>query len=335
MHNWHDRLFYLSKQNELQLMSTIRFIGIAAVLLVFTDINAQTNFQRSNFSISTPAKSMRKIASGKSSVLLGDVDGSGTLTVDDVTELKQYIIQSDYSLAHSELADMDRDGDVDIADVALLIDVLLRPDRDLCNGYEYVDLGLSVKWATCNINADDPQLYGGFFAWGENEEKDTYLWEYYKYETENYNNWEGCSKYQIADGKTGGIWYDGNTFIGDNKQVLDDDDDAATATWGQGWRIPTKEEFEELLDECSWTWISDSYRKGYLVARNGRSIFIPASGCAYSQSFYGTGSYGYYWTKCLTKSYTQYAYSLYINKNEKQIGFDERSYGLSIRPVCP
>lgn len=316
-----------------QVLSTISL----ALFFVSANSIAQTNFQKSNFSDSQKMTVRAKVLApaGRASILYGDVDGDGTLTVNDVRDLSKSLIDSGYKLVNHAASDVNQDGLISIADVTFLIDELLHPSKGLCNGYEYVDLGLSVKWATCNIGAGVPEQFGGFYAWGETEEKETYLWQGYGHNTSGHTNWEGCNKYQIKDGQKRGVWYDGSTFCGDGKQTLESVDDVATQLWGEGWRIPTVAEYQELLTQCTWKWVSDGYKKGYEVSRLGRSIFIPAAGLAYGDAYYGTGSYGYYWTNSVTEFYTNYAYSLYINMNEKEVGFDERCYGLTIRPVCP
>lgn len=314
-----------------------KHIVVCAFALVFSSVSAQTNFQKSSFS--APMSKAQHVAAmqldpTRSTVMLGDVDGDGILTMNDVTELEKAVMDSEYVLNNKEMADMNSDRKVNATDIALLVRELQSTSYGNCNGYEYVDLGLSVKWATCNIGSTLPQHYGTFMAWGETAEKDVYYWDYYRFMTPDYHNWEGCSKYQVADNQKRGVWYDGDTFVGDNIRTLSNDDDAATVLRGSGWRMPTKAEMNELVTKCHWRWINDGYRKGYIVERKGRAIFIPAAGCAYEYAYYGTGSYGYYWSRELTASYTQYAYSLYINSREHSIGFDDRSYGLTIRPVC-
>lgn len=211
----------------------------------------------------------------------------------------------------------------------------MHPSKGQCNGHEYVDLGLSVKWATCNIGAVEPSDYGDYFAWGDVEQCESYLWYYYKYNTTGYSNSDGCNKYQVADGNKSGIWYDNGVFVGDGQMTLEVGDDAATQLWGEGWRIPTPDEMNELITMCKWTWVNDGYISGYKVERLGGHIFIPAAGCRYSTAYYGKGSYGYYWTNSLLNPYTMYAQSLYIHAGNYKVGFDERNYGLTIRPVCP
>lgn len=132
-------------------------------------------------------------------------------------------------------------------------------------GYEYVDLGLSVKWATCNVGASSPEGYGSYFAWGETSPKSEYNWRNLKYCTE-VDEWDNAkfSKY-VAESEYGRV---------DNKTSLELDDDAASANWGGSWRMPTKEEFQELIYNCNWKWTTKDGQNGYKVVSkvNGKSI---------------------------------------------------------------
>lgn len=316
-------------------MNYIKYITILICLLLLQGVNAQTNFQKSDFAKPSVVTKIKRHANSNSILLLGDVDGNGLLTEKDVDELKTSLITPNYELVNKDAADMNGDGRVSVTDLVILIYQLQNPAIGECNGYEYVDLGLSVKWATCNIGAYAPEDYGYYFTWGGKTENTSYLWYYYEYNTDGCYNSDGCKKYQQKDGQTSGIWYNDNVFVGDNKKVLEPGDDAATVSWGEGWRMPTPEEMNELLTMCTWTWISDSSFKGYKVERFGRYILIPAAGCKYSTATYGKGNYGYYWTNSLLDTYTMYARSLYIHAGGPSLGFDERNYGLTIRPVCP
>ncbi|MBO4417455.1 MAG: hypothetical protein J5801_04990 [Bacteroidales bacterium] len=150
-----------------------------------------------------------------------------------------------------------------------------------------VDLGLTsgLKWATCNIGANAPEEYGDYFAWGETEpyysSQDPLVWK---------------------EGKEGGYNRDSHNRdnIGDNA-FLDAEDDAATVNWGDTWRMPTLEEWEELIDECTWTWTTQNEVNGYLVTSNtnGNSIFLPAAGCRSDTDLYFAGSLGGYWSSSL------------------------------------
>ena len=173
-------------------------------------------------------------------------------------------------------------------------------------GHEYVDLGLSVKWATRNIGADNPEDYGHYFAWGETSPKE----EYTK---------ENCSTYgKDMDDISGNAEYD-----------------AATANWGGDWRMPTYDEQRELLDRCTWTWATENDVNGYKVTGpNGNSIFLPAAGFRYGSSLDDSGSRGYYWssTPC-DYNLDCSAYYLFFTSDFQYMSSYYRNLGLSVRPV--
>ena len=212
-----------------------------------------------------------------------------------------------------------------------------------------VDLGLSVKWATCNVGAQRPEDAGLYFAWGEttgytSDTSDGHLfdWAHYKWMDHTINDWNGCTKYTYADGKIFGCWYSDDTYEGtmvDGKRVknltqLEAADDAATANWGGSWRMPTKEEQDELITKCNWTW--DSTKKGYTVkGPNGNSIFLPAAGYRKDGSLYSAGSYGCYWSSSLDTSYSSTVYDLDFKSSYVDLFVSYRFCGQSVRPVCP
>lgn len=204
-------------------------------------------------------------------------------------------------------------------------------------GYGYVDLGLSVYWATKNINAASLEDNGDYFAWGETTPKSDYSWGTYKYKSGSY-----FTKY-ITSRVHGTI---------DDKTQLDTEDDAAHAQWGGNWRMPTKEEMDELITNCDFRWIETgewpNNRGGIRITGPGperKSIFLPAGGQldgTYSPTYWS----GLYWTSTLYSSWDEQAYSLYFrqygadeetgimpkpNKNDKR----DRYYGFLIRAVCP
>ena len=136
------------------------------------------------------------------------------------------------------------------------------------NGHEYVDLGLpsGIKWATCNVGASSPEDYGGYYAWGETEEKGYYDWDNYKW----CNGSENTQTKYCTDSDYGTV---------DNKTVLDLEDDVAHVKWGGSWRMPTSSEIQELLDECIWEWTVLNGVDGCRVTGpNGNSIFLPVGG---------------------------------------------------------
>ena len=175
-------------------------------------------------------------------------------------------------------------------------------------GHEYVDLGLSVKWATCNIGASEPSDFGNYYAWGETTPKGEY--------TEGNSKTFGDSSY--------------NHDIGGDPSL-----DAARANWGGSWRMPTQAECRELINNCTWTWTSRGDRNGYEVTskKNGKSIFLPAAGSRYGSSLYSAGGGGRYWTSSPYESYPGSARGLYFGSSNHDVDWTYRDRGRSIRPV--
>ncbi len=203
-------------------------------------------------------------------------------------------------------------------------------------GHEAVDLGLSVKWATCNVGASKPEEYGDYFAWGETSPKTTYNWSTYKYTQSGKSSREYITKYTIPDDKKSGIWYNGDIFVGDNKTTLDLADDAAHVNWGGSWRMPTKAEQDELYDNCIWTWTTQNGINGCLLTskKNGNSIFLPAAGNRYGSSLNYVGSSGGCWSSSLYSDDSSNAYGLYFYSGGVVWSGYDRNYGQSVRPVC-
>ena len=185
-------------------------------------------------------------------------------------------------------------------------------------GHGYVDLGLSVKWATQNVGASSPSDYGGYFAWGETRTKSSY-------------DWSNC--FDCLDGKLEGRW--GIYKIGGKTSISPTSGhDTARENWGGSWRMPTDAENEELCNKCDWTWTSQGGHKGYKVTGpNGNSIFFPAAGWRHGTDTYGVGEYGFYWSSTLSSSYSCSARSLKFGSSYRYTGNSIRSYGQSVRPV--
>lgn len=202
-----------------------------------------------------------------------------------------------------------------VALVAISLMFLQCEQNELGQNHEYVDLGLSVKWATCNVGATTPEEYGDYFAWGEVEPKTTYNLDTYKY-------------------------YDGSNFTkytGSDKTLLDPEDDAATANWGGAWRMPTKAEQDELRTKCKWDWTTQNGVNGYKVTGpNGNSIFLLAAGCMNRGSLNSAG-YGYYWSSSLSSDGPRHAYGVDFDSDDvySNVRHDfYRYYGFTVRPVC-
>jgi hypothetical protein len=198
------------------------------------------------------------------------------------------------------------------------------PDPNPNTGnHEYVDLGLSVKWATCNVGASKPEEYGDYFAWGETQPKTTYDWSTYKWCNGSYDTQtKYCTKSSYG--------------TVDNKTQLELSDDAARANWGGSWRMPTRAEQDELRENCTWTWTTQNGVNGYKVTskKNGNSIFLPAAGYRSGSSRYNAGSYGYYWSSSLYTDSPNLAYFLDFSSGYVDWYYNFRCIGFTVRPVC-
>ena len=184
---------------------------------------------------------------------------------------------------------------------------------DLCNDANHVhavDLGLSVKWACCNVGASVPEGYGGYYAWGETEERGDYTWDNYKYANMNIGSNISGTSYDVAHVK-----------------------------WGGSWRMPTLDEIKELCNKCSWQWTEVNGIKGQKVTGpNGNSIFLPAAGYRDGTEVYRRGSYGNYWSGTLYEYYSSDAYFLVFLSGYHDWYYyyhygNSRSLGRTVRPV--
>ena len=191
--------------------------------------------------------------------------------------------------------------------------------------HEYVDLGLpsGLLWATCNVGATAPEEYGDYFAWGETQTKEDYSYSTYQYCNGSYNT---LTKY-CNDGSYG------NNGYTDTLTLLLPTDDAATAQWGAGWRMPTYEEWQELLDNTTNTWTTQNGVNGRLfTAANGASLFLPAAGCRLNSEIFA-GSYGYYWSGSLYTGRPDHAWGFSFSSDGTYMSYPGRNTGQSVRPV--
>jgi uncharacterized protein (TIGR02145 family) len=178
--------------------------------------------------------------------------------------------------------DVNNDGSVNITDATLVVNKVLGKDNpgDVGGG-EAVDLGLpsGILWSSVNIGASSPEEYGHYYAWGETVTKAEYSQSTYQY----YQN----GSYVDIGSDIGGTQYD-----------------VATALWGDDWRMPTKDEFQELMDNCTseWTTVNGVIGRKFTSKTNGKSVFLPAAGYRLRGDLYYAGEYGYYWSS------TQYTY---------------------------
>ncbi|MBR5777591.1 MAG: zinc-ribbon domain-containing protein [Bacteroidales bacterium] len=175
------------------------------------------------------------------------------------------------------------------------------------NGHEYVDLGLSVKWATCNVGATQPHEYGDYYAWGETTTKNEYT-------SRNSKTFGDCD---IKD-------------ISGNRNY-----DVVTANLGNGWRMPTEEEMKELETKCTWVWETKNGINGYkIIGPNGNSIFLPAAGYKLSTECNYAGEYGLYWSSTPYDIFSNYACFLCFSNGRYYVDSHYRSVGHTIRPVA-
>lgn len=226
------------------------------------------------------------------------------------------------------------DGTYIRVDVTDTISFVAPPATGVENGYEWVDLGLSVKWATCNVGADSTHHFGNYYAWGETTPKEIYTWDNYKW----------CT---ISAGDTIITKYNTDDYYEefDNKYELDAEDDAASVNMGGKWRMPTYRERLELYEKCTFTW-TENYNNtgvvGCIVTSNvegyiGRSIFLPAAGMYFSNGLANVNKGVYTWTKDKYYPYGEASYEAYngpcMLKGELKNYRSYRFCGIPVRAV--
>lgn len=203
-------------------------------------------------------------------------------------------------------------------------DVSWDEPANMENGHEFVDLGLSVKWATCNVGANNPEEYGDYYAWGETETKKSYSPSTYKWCNGTVSTY---TKY-CTDSSYGTV---------DNKRNLELEDDVAHVKWGGKWRMPNTSEQKELRENCDWIWKTKKGINGYEIKSkiNGNSIFLPAAAWFYYGAISSErGAKGYYMSTSLDEG-----------GGLHQLRFSEQSFshksttngrwnGYPVRPVC-
>ena len=188
---------------------------------------------------------------------------------------------------------------------AVIVSIVLNSDD--VSGI-YIDLGLpsGTLWAQCNLGAKRPEQYGTYYSWGETATKDLFSWDTYSI---------------------------GNEL--DSLAYLDASHDAAVANWGGNWRMPSREDFEELNASCTREWTTRNNVKGYLLTgSNGNSIFLPAAGGRGENNIYEGGSCGFYWLNSAYADDTEFAWGFILDEESFYETSYYRMYGQTIRPVC-
>lgn len=188
------------------------------------------------------------------------------------------------------------------------------------DGVEAVDLGLSVKWANMNVGAKKASGFGTYYAWGETKAKDYYSWNTYAWS-------KGDSQFLTKYSTT------------DRRSELAPVDDAAHVTLGGGWRMPTVDEFEELINNCTWEWTMQDGVNGYKVTskKTGNSIFLPITGFRYYAETQFRSIMGVYWTSSLYTGNPNKAWCLEFNFSDIKVHYgnlsSNRFSGRCIRAV--
>lgn len=190
----------------------------------------------------------------------------------------------------------------------------LSEAQESSDSHQAIDLGLpsGTKWASCNVGASKPEEYGDYFAWGETEKKKYYDWG-------SYIHCDG-----IMD-----TCHDLGSDISGTKY------DVASMKWGGKWRMPTKEQFDELLANCRkrWTILNGVEGCKFTSKINGNSIFLPAAGYRDDSDLSDAGLYGNYWSSAQNLSYAYHAYYLTFGSGRKDWCYSARRFGQSVRPV--
>ena len=183
------------------------------------------------------------------------------------------------------------------------------------NGHEFVDLGLpsGTLWATCNVGATSPEQAGLYFAWGETT---------------------GYTAEQVKSGERSFFLKDYVDNITSSDLTLEQD--ATHVYMGGEWRMPTKAECQELIDNCNVVWTDDYNDTGvkgrvFTSKVNGNSVFLPAAGVLYETGIHDVNSYGEYW--CKNFDTRMHTYSIYFHKRLYFMSPYPRYYGITIRGV--
>lgn len=286
------------------------------------------------------------LASFAQESVIGDMNGDNQLSASDVANLvdaimlkkeKQYYYSADAFIKENSLTGTFKVNGIE----KKYVDGVLDP----YNGHEYVDLGLSVKWAKTNIDATAPTLSGTYCAWGETASKNTYDLPGYKY----YDSSSRLFTKYCTDSEFGAI---------DAKCHLDATDDIASVKWGGNWRTPTPEEFHELIENCyivktssySGTGLAgiivykaktEADRGGYsstdvsTYTLDDTHIFLRFAGFKTVKYSYGSGSRAYYWTNTLNPLSPNEAINFYFSNGTFDISGITRNCGIPVRAVCP
>ena len=229
----------------------------------------------------------------------------------------------DYRLLWDAKAEL---GEVRYTNMVVRVTIKGRQKVQLWEGGPY--------WATTNIGAEKPEDYGYYFWWGDTIG--------YKRENDKWVASDGSNlNFSFSSGNTPTYGKDNSTLQSEGwitaDGVLSPEHDAAQKHWGGDWRMPTKQEFGNLISKCDWTWGSMNGVNGYVIRGKGdyssASIFLPCAGCVYWLSLNFAGSDCFYWSSVPHSDGYSYAWYLRFGSIFHGTGSDSRYYGQSVRPL--
>ena len=241
----------------------------------------------------------------------GDVNYDDRVDISDVTMTVSYILGNKLAFFNKAAADIDSDGEINVSDLVNIVNIVLSPNEEK-KAFRYcpddhhphmIDLGLpsGTLWSCCNIDADNPQDAGGYYAWGECEEKEYYDWNTYIH----------------CDGTE-------ETYHDIGSDIADTEYDVAHVKWGDGWQMPTEEQFQEFIDYTS----SRSVVNGHIyVGANGGFVFFPEVKYKYREKL--VDSLSPYWTSTRYGNIT----ARFFGSSWGRLGPISFEVGCPVRPV--
>ena len=251
----------------------------------------------------------------------GDVNGDYKVNVDDVVMIIQYLVEQAGNNFIVSNADVNCDGVITNSDAVATAMLILEGDKPQSylscpdgNHPHMIDLGLpsGTKWACCNVGADKPEAYGGYYAWGETEEKSLYLQNSYNY-------------------------YQNENYVDIGSDIAGTQNDVAHVKWGGDWRMPNRTQASELIQYCKYQWTTTNGVRGVtFTGTNGGYVFLPLAGSRYNSVLNSSGSVGAYWLSSQYPSILGDAYYLCLGNSVYLNGYGNSSgryYGHSVRPV--
>ena len=174
-----------------------------------------------------------------------------------------------------------------------------------------IDLGLSVLWSDINLGATTPESFGEYFAWGETKPKE-------QYSKDNYMHYDHSM----------------NQYLDIGEDISGTKYDAAHVNLGNGWRMPSNTELQELIKNCEWEWVKSGNTLGYkITGKNGNYIFLPAGGRILYSTVSSQNEWTEYWSSSERQKYKGDAYLLVENGYNPTVISSDKIYGVPIRPV--